>query len=165
MGEKARCWCCSTPAIPAPSAGAGKDAAPPDIADVRAALAGAGNGVMVLSSSRGSERWRKSPNLQNGAFSEAVIAALEGRGDGDGDGWLTVDELERSVVEQVRELTEDGQNPTMTVLPSGQPLRDAAVPRHALGRGRARDAKGFEARRRSFWRRSPGRRRRRRSRR
>jgi uncharacterized caspase-like protein len=93
-----------------------KEAAAPDIADVRAALAAAGNGVIVFSSSRGSEISLESPDWRNGAFSQAVMAALEGKGDRNGDGWLTVSELERSVVDQVREMTDDEQNPTMTAL-------------------------------------------------
>ena len=101
-----------------------KSALPPDIEDVQRELAEAGNGVVVLSSSTGREKSVEHPDWRNGAFTEAVLDALAGGSD-DGDGWLTITELSRHVQKKVRELTDNAQNPTITVI--GEHLPEARL--------------------------------------
>lgn len=96
-----------------------KATSPPDITSIREELAAAGNGVIVMSTSSGIEVSRESPDWQQGAFTKAILEALRGDGDSDGDGWLTVAELEGHVVQSVRALTHNAQNPTITV-PGGR---------------------------------------------
>ncbi len=59
---------------------------------------------------------KENPDWQNGAFTEAVLEALAGNADRDGDRWLSVSELEGYVVRRVRELTGNQQNPRIAVL-------------------------------------------------
>jgi hypothetical protein len=92
-----------------------RDGLPPDVEALRDELAAAGPGVIVLTSSTGQEVSMEHPDWQNGAFTEAVLEALAGRGDREGDGWLSVSELESYVVRRVRELTDNRQNPRITV--------------------------------------------------
>ena len=75
-----------------------KGTLPPDIEGVRKALAAAGTGVIVLSSSTKQELSREHLDWKNGAFTEAVLEALKGEADANGDGWLSVGELEEYVV-------------------------------------------------------------------
>lgn len=96
-----------------------RDGLPPDVEAVRAELASAGTGVIVLTSSTGQEVSLERPEWQNGAFTEAVLEALAGQADRDGDRWLSVSELEGYVVRRVRELTGNQQNPRIAV-PGGQ---------------------------------------------
>jgi WD40 repeat protein len=93
-----------------------KGGLPPDVEAVRGELAAAGSGVIVLTSSSGKEVSKENPDWQNGAFTEAVLEALAGRGDRDGDRWLSVSELEGYVVRRVRDLTGNRQNPRIAVL-------------------------------------------------
>jgi hypothetical protein len=96
--------------------GAKDDALPPDIEAVRAELAEAGSGVIVLTSSTGREVSRESPDWRHGAFTLAALEAFAGKADADGDTWLSVSELEGYVVRRVRELTGNRQNPRISVL-------------------------------------------------
>jgi WD40 repeat protein len=93
-----------------------KDVAPPDVEAVRAELAAAGTGVVVLTSSSEREVSREDPDWRNGAFTEAVLEALAGQADRDGDRWLSVSELQGYVVRRVRELTKNAQNPRIAAL-------------------------------------------------
>jgi uncharacterized caspase-like protein len=93
-----------------------KDVAPPDVEAVRAELAAAGTGVVVLTSSSEREVSREDPDWRNGAFTEAVLEALAGRADRDGDRWLSVSELQGYVVGRVRELTKNAQNPRVAAV-------------------------------------------------
>jgi WD40 repeat protein len=93
-----------------------KDVAPPDVEAVRAELAAAGTGVVVLTSSSEKEVSREDPDWRNGAFTEAVLEALAGQADRDGDRWLSVSELQGYVVGRVRELTKNAQNPRVAAV-------------------------------------------------
>lgn len=70
-------------------------------------------GAVVFSSSRGTEASWELERLQNGAFTEALLEAIGGAADEDGDGWLTVDELRRHVAAAVPRLTGDRQHPVI----------------------------------------------------
>lgn len=89
---------------------------PPDITTVREQLAKAGPGAIVLSSSSHREVSCEHPDWQNGAFTEVILAALDGAADLDGDGWLTVSEFNKYVVENVRTLTGGAQNPKISTI-------------------------------------------------
>ena len=93
--------------VPGPSA---------DLSRLAEDLAAAENGIIVLTSSTAKERSLEHEDWGNGVFTEAVLEALAGRGDRDGDRWLSVSELEGYVVRRVRELTENRQNPRVAVI-------------------------------------------------
>ena len=59
------------------------------------------------------------PEWENGAFTEAVLDALKGAADGNGDGWITVSELNAHVVDAVQIMTDFAQTPVLSV-PGGQ---------------------------------------------
>jgi len=54
----------------------------------------------------------------NGAFTKAMVEALEGRADANADGLLMLAELEVYVLERVKELTEGRQHPSLTRPPT-----------------------------------------------
>lgn len=61
----------------------------------------------------------------NGAFTKALVEALEGRADANADGLLMLAELEVYVLERVKELTEGRQHPSLTrppTIPGNLPL-------------------------------------------
>jgi hypothetical protein len=70
-------------------------------------------GAMVLSSSTGFESSWEDPSWRNGAFTEALLEALDGAGDTDGNRWVSVRELDTFVRRRVPELTENRQHPTL----------------------------------------------------
>ena len=71
-------------------------------------------GAVVLSSSLGTELSYEKAELENGAFTEAVLTALTSRAaDRSGDGWVSADELRRFVAQEVPRLTGDLQHPTV----------------------------------------------------
>ena len=74
-------------------------------------MASTGSGVIVLTSSSGRELSVEKPDWENGAFTEAVLEALDGRGNADDNDWLTVAELQAYVARRVRELTANQQTP------------------------------------------------------
>lgn len=73
------------------------------------------SGAIVLSSSRGSEASYELDELHNGAFTEAVLRALVGASDadGDGDGKLSARELAAFVARDVSARTAGLQHPTV----------------------------------------------------
>ena len=82
-------------------------------------MASTGSGVIVLTSSSGRELSVEKPDWENGAFTEAVLEALDGRGNADDNDWLTVAELQAYVARRVRELTENKQTPQLEVQGAG----------------------------------------------
>lgn len=73
-----------------------------------------GTGAVVISSSSGSEYSLEGAQWRNGVFTYAVLQGLTaGRADRDGDGLITVSELQTYVIDEVRRLTRGAQNPTV----------------------------------------------------
>lgn len=73
------------------------------------------SGAVVLSSSRGTESSYELDELRNGAFTEAILRALTGIADADGDKdhRLSTQELSRSLAIEVPPRTNDLQHPTI----------------------------------------------------
>ena len=73
-----------------------------------------GTGAAVISSSSGNEYSLEGEQWKNGVFTYALLNGLKNRGaDANQDQAITVSELQAYVIEQVRKLTEGGQNPTV----------------------------------------------------
>lgn len=68
-------------------------------------------GVHVLASSRGEEASLESPDWQHGAFCKAILEALAGKADADGDGKVTIGEIHDYTSRRVAELTGGKQHP------------------------------------------------------
>lgn len=73
-------------------------------------------GVMVFTSSRGDEVSLENPEWGHGAFCAAILDGLDGKADANGDGAITIAELQSSVTLQVAELTNDRQHPDLPKL-------------------------------------------------
>ncbi len=73
-----------------------------------------GTGAAVISSASGNEYALEGEQWHNGVFTYAVLDGLKnGKADRNGDGVVTVSELEAFVIEAVRTLTQGRQNPTV----------------------------------------------------
>jgi WD40 repeat protein len=73
-----------------------------------------GTGASVISSSSGNEYSLEGPQWGNGVFTYALVHGLKnGKADANGDDRITVSELQAFVIEQVQQLTNGGQNPTV----------------------------------------------------
>ena len=73
-----------------------------------------GTGAAVISSSSGNEYSLEGEQWKNGVFTYALLTGLKNRGaDVNHDQAITVSELQAYVIDQVRKLTEGGQNPTV----------------------------------------------------
>jgi WD40 repeat protein len=73
-----------------------------------------GTGAAVISSSSGNEYSLEGEQWKNGVFTYALLNGLKNRGaDVNKDQTITVSELQTYVIDQVRKLTEGGQNPTV----------------------------------------------------
>jgi len=73
-----------------------------------------GTGASVVSSASGNEFALEGEQWQNGVFTYALLEGLRnGKADRNGDGIVTVSELEAYVIDKVRTLTEGKQNPTV----------------------------------------------------
>lgn len=73
-----------------------------------------GTGAVVISSASGNEYALEGEQWHNGVFTYALLNGLKNRAaDLNKDGIVTVSELQTYVIEQVRMLTEGGQNPTV----------------------------------------------------
>jgi hypothetical protein len=71
-------------------------------------------GAAVISSSSGNEYSLEGEQWKNGVFTYALLNCLKNRGaDSNRDQAVTVNELQGYVIEQVRKLTQGGQNPTV----------------------------------------------------
>lgn len=79
----------------------------------------ANQAVLAASGSRETSQEREA--WGHGAFSKALIEALDGRGDADRDGRVTIRELRDFVTARVRELTDGRQNPEMPYLENFDP--------------------------------------------
>lgn len=73
-----------------------------------------GTGAAVISSSSGNEYSLEGEQWKNGVFTYSLLNGLKNRGaDANHDQTITVSELQAYVIDQVRKLTEGGQNPTV----------------------------------------------------
>jgi WD40 repeat protein len=73
-----------------------------------------GTGAAVISSSSGNEYSLEGEQWHNGVFTYAVLDGLKnGKADRNGDGTVSVSELESYVIDSVRALTKGAQNPTV----------------------------------------------------
>jgi WD40 repeat protein len=72
-----------------------------------------GTGAVVISSSSGNEYSLEGAQWSNGVFTYSILQGLTaGRADRNGDGVVTVSELQSYVIDEVRRLTRGAQNPT-----------------------------------------------------
>jgi len=73
-----------------------------------------GTGAAVISSSSGNEYSLEGAQWKNGVFTYALLNGLKNHGaDSNKDQTVTVSELQGYVIDQVRKLTQGGQNPTV----------------------------------------------------
>ena len=73
-----------------------------------------GTGAVVISSASGNEYALEGDQWHNGVFTYALLSGLKnGKADKNADARVSVSELQSFVIEQVRELTAGGQNPTV----------------------------------------------------
>lgn len=73
-----------------------------------------GTGASVISSASGNEYALEGEQWSNGVFTYALLQGLKNReADSNKDGAITVSELQAYVIDQVRALTQGGQNPTV----------------------------------------------------
>lgn len=73
-----------------------------------------GTGAAVISSSSGNEYSLEGEQWKNGVFTYALLNGLKNHeADANKDRTVTVSELQGYVIDQVRKLTEGGQNPTV----------------------------------------------------
>jgi WD40 repeat protein len=101
-----------------------RDAA--DLTGLLNELASAENGVVVFSASTGRQQAIESPDWKNGAFTRALLEALAGKADLDGDHSLYVTEIESYLDKRVKELTRGLQTPVVAK-PGGMPDFPVAV--------------------------------------
>ncbi|NQV35860.1 MAG: caspase family protein [Phycisphaeraceae bacterium] len=72
--------------------------------------------VMVFSSSRGVEASLEMPSLKHGAFTYAVLQGLSGKADLIADKRITISELQAYVANQVKQITEGRQHPSIPLM-------------------------------------------------
>lgn len=96
-------------------------AAPGELqAELLAELQSAGRGVVVFSATTGAGLAQEDVELGNGAFTKALVEALQGKADGNGDRSVWVAEIETYLGRRVRDLTGGLQTPT-TAKPANLP--------------------------------------------
>lgn len=108
---------------------AGKRGVLPDIAGVVNELSSAENGVVVFAASTGREFAFERESWGHGAFSKALLEALDGRSDMFKDGVITVNGLDYWLAERVKTLTEGHQHPTTA--------KPAAIPNFPIAAARS----------------------------
>jgi WD40 repeat protein len=93
--------------------GTGKKRALGDINRLVNELTSAENGVVVFASSTGQETSLESPDWNNGAFTKALVEGLNGRGDFNRDGVISLNELNLWVADRVKNLSRGEQHANM----------------------------------------------------
>lgn len=93
--------------------GATEDSRVRETSAARLSQALASVNISVLASSSASQASREDPAWQNGAFTEAVLEALDGAADSNRDGLLSGTELAEYVERRVRALTGGKQSPAL----------------------------------------------------
>jgi hypothetical protein len=91
-----------------------------DVTSVVNALTRSHTGLVVFSAAAGQQLSQESPAWKNGAFTEALLAGLDGAADLNGNGELTPSELDGFLSTRVPELTDGAQVPVMAK-PGGVP--------------------------------------------
>ena len=86
----------------------------PDVVQISNDLSSAENGVVVFASSTGAQYSLENSRWKNGAFTEALIEALNGKADYTRDGVISINELDLYLSERVKKLTRGKQTPTTT---------------------------------------------------
>jgi len=79
-----------------------------------------GKGRVIITASGPNEVSAEDDKLKHGVFTYYLIEALEGKGDSDGDGLITVDEAYRYVSEAVPKATDQEQHPVKMGAVEGQ---------------------------------------------
>ena len=81
------------------------------------------SGVVVLTSSRGTESSYERDDLQNGVFTAALLHALQSKNtDQDDNGWVSIPELDKVITRSVPKLTYGRQHPSIDKPTSGQEI-------------------------------------------
>jgi hypothetical protein len=93
--------------------GTGRKRALGDINRLVNELTSAENGVVVFASSTGQETSLESPDWNNGAFTKALVEGLDGRGDFNRDGVISLNELNLWVADRVKALSRGEQHANM----------------------------------------------------
>jgi hypothetical protein len=93
----------------------GSKDAPADLDKVAADLAAAENGVIVFSSSTGTQLSQERDELKHGAFTAALLEAFDGRGKTADPPWLYVSDFDIWLRDRVKVLTNGAQTPVTTV--------------------------------------------------
>ncbi len=88
---------------------------PADIDKVAADLAASENGVIVFSSSTGSQLSQERDELRHGAFTAALLEAFDGHGRAYDPPWLYVSDLDIWLRDEVKKLTHGAQTPMTSV--------------------------------------------------
>jgi WD40 repeat protein len=97
----------------------------PDLVPFINELRSAENGVLVLSSSEGREASQERDEWRHGAFTMAILEALQGYADGSPqDRVITFSEMNRYIGARVKELTSNRQHPVLHAI---QPSRDLPI--------------------------------------
>jgi uncharacterized caspase-like protein len=87
------------------------------------------SGVIVFSASTKSQSASEGPNWKNGVFTKAVVEGLRGKADAEGNGTVSVVQLEAYVTARVRELTHGQQKPAANTLHAMVDFPLARVPK------------------------------------
>ncbi|MEN8219003.1 MAG: caspase family protein [Pseudomonadota bacterium] len=83
-----------------------------DVNKIANDLSSAENGIVVFTSSTGTQTSMEDTRWQNGAFTEALLEGLKGQADYQKDGEISITELELYLSHRVKELTNQHQTPT-----------------------------------------------------
>lgn len=97
-----------------------RSALPPDVVGVINELVSAENGAVVFSSATSRQYALEDAKWQNGAFTEALLEGLSGKGKAPGSDKITIKTLDAYVSERVKALTNGQQAPT-TLYPVNVP--------------------------------------------
>lgn len=88
---------------------------PLDMASLLRSTISHNSGIVVMTSSTGSESSYESPQWKHGAFTKALLEGIGGRADYDGDKHIFIRELEQYVKNRVVALTGGKQHPTTDI--------------------------------------------------
>jgi uncharacterized caspase-like protein len=87
-------------------------------------------GLVVFSAAQGSELSQERADWGHGAFTKALLEALQGTADANRNGEVTITELDSYLGDRVRELTGGAQTPIQTKPPGVPSFTFVQVGRH-----------------------------------